>query len=150
MTYLEALPALIEDAYRELFKNAARIEGKLDFKAAETNRTPIEMLVECATVPQFLAPTIRNRALPAEMGEPHATNGLETIEACKKHFDSVKGELFEAIRSFPESKLEETIDTPWGTFTWRDFMAYAYWNPMYHVGQLAYIQMMHGDTAMDF
>jgi hypothetical protein len=75
---------------------------------------------------------------------------LETVAACKAHYESVKGGLFEAIRGFPGDKLLDTIETPWGTFTWRDFMSYAYWNPMYHVGQLAYIQMIHGDTAMDF
>lgn len=149
MTYQEALPALIEDAYIELFKNAERIGDKLGYKAAESNRTPMEMLVECSTSPQFLAQVIRDRVMPGDMGEP-SFPGLTSIEACRAHFDSVKGEMFDAIRNFPGDQLLNTIETPWGTFTWRDFMAYAYWNPMYHVGQLAYIQMIHGDTAMDF
>lgn len=150
MTYQEALPDLIDEAYNELFKNAERIKDKLDYKAAESNRTPMEMLVECATVPPSLAKTIRARAMPNDAGEMHATDGLDSIEACRSYYESVKGELFEAIRSFPEEMLTQDIATPWGTFKWRDFMAYAYWNPMYHTGQLAYIQMIHGDTSMDF
>jgi hypothetical protein len=152
MTYQEALPALIEEAYGDLFKNAERLgPDKLHYKAADSNRTPLEMLIECATVPPFLAQVIRDRAMPANIGEePHDNSGFDSVESCKAMFESVKEDLFAAIRNFPGDKLLETIETPWGTFTWRDFMAYAYWNPMYHCGQLAYIQMIHGDTAMDF
>lgn len=149
MQYQEALSALIEDAYTELFKNAERLKDHLNYKAAETNRTPIDMLRECSTMPPFLAGVIKDRALPADM-TPHATEGLDSVEACKAHYESVKEQMLEAVRNFPSDKLMETIETPWGIFTWRDFMAYAYWNPMYHVGQMAYIQMIHGDTAMDF
>ncbi len=150
MTYVNALPDLIESAYEDLFKNADRLGDKLGYKASESTRTPLEMLVECSTVPPFLAKVLRDQAMPSDMEEPHDNSGFETVEACKAHFESVKGELYDAIRNFPEDKLTETIATPWGVFTWRDFMSYAYWNPMYHVGQLAYIQMIHGDTAMDF
>lgn len=150
MTYQEALVPLIEEAYSDLFKNAEKLDGKLDFKPTSDNRTPMEMVIECATLPPFLAQTIRNRALPPNTpDEPHASDGFKSIAECRDHFNSVKGELFEAIRSFPSENLLETIETPWGTFTWRDFISYAYWNPMYHVGQLAYIQMMHGDKSMD-
>lgn len=148
MTYQEALIPLIEDAYADLFRNAEKLGDKLGYKAGEKNRTPLEMLVECATVPQFLGPVIRNRALPENMDEPGEFPGLDSVAACRAHFDSVKAELYDAIRDFPDDKLLEKIETPWGIFPWRDFMAYAYWNPMYHVGQLAYIQMTHGDTSM--
>lgn len=150
MTYQEALPTLVEDAYRELWKNAERLGDKLDYKAAETTRTPLAMLVECATMPPFLAQVIRDRRLPENMSDSPNVEGLDSVATCKAHFESVKQPLYDAIAAFPGDKLLETIDTPWGTFTWRDFMAYAYWNPMYHVGQMAYIQMIHGDVAMDF
>ncbi len=150
MTYQEALVPLIESAYEDLFKNAERLKDKLDYKAAESNRTPMEMVVECATVPPFLAKTIRDMAVaPMDGDEPHASGGM-TLEQARAAYESSKADLFDAIRNFPAEKLEEKIETPWGTFAWRDFISYAYWNPMYHVGQLAYIQMIHGDTAMDF
>ncbi len=151
MTYQEALVPLIEDAYGDLFKSAERLGDKISYKAAETNRTPLEVLIECATVPGFLAPTIRNRALaPMDAEKPHEESGLDSVEACRTHFNSVKEDLYDAIRSFPAEELLNTIETPWGTFTWRDFIAYAYWNPMYHFGQIAYVQMIHGDTEMGF
>ncbi len=146
MLYTNALVELIEEAYKELWENAEKVKDKLDFKPSETNRTPLEMLVECATVPAFLTPTIRTQSLPPMDGE-HPEFDLKSIAECKAHFESVKGGLYEAIKDFPQDKLTETIETPWGTFTWKSFLAYAYWNPMYHVGQLSYIQLMHGDTS---
>lgn len=146
MLYTDALVDLIEDAYQELWENAHKLEGKLDFKVADSNRTPMEMLVECATVPGFLAPTIRNQALPPMEGEQPSFD-LKSIAECQAHYDSVKADLFDAIKNFPQDKLKDKIETPWGTFTWQQFMAYAYWNPMYHVGQLGYIQMIHGDLS---
>lgn len=149
MRYQDTLVRLIEDAYIELFKNGERLGDKLNYKASETTRTPLEMMVECVTNPPFLGKTIADRAM-APFDESATYPDLTSVEACKAHYESVKGTMLEAIRSFPDDKLMEEIATPWGTFKWYDFMAYAYWNPMYHVGQMAYIQMIHGDTAMDF
>lgn len=148
MMYQEALVALIDDAYGDLFRNAEPLSDKLDFKATENNRSPREILAECATGPAFLAQVLRTRAMPENVpDEPH-DQAVQSVEDARVKFESLKGDLYDAIRTFPTEALMETIETPWGTFAWRDFMAYAYWNPMYHVGQLAYIQMMHGDTNM--
>lgn len=148
MTYQEALVPLIEDAYAQLFSNAEKLSDKLDFKASKDNRTPLEMLVECVTMPDFLAPVIRNRALPENTDDYEEPKGLDSVDACKRHYEKAKNGLLEAIRNFPAEHLHDEFDTPWGHFSWLSFIAYAYWNPMYHVGQLAYIQMMHGDTKM--
>jgi hypothetical protein len=150
MLYTQALPKLIEEAYGDLFKQADALKDRLDFKAAESNRTPLEMVVECVTSPMFLADTIKNQALAPMDEETWEKPGFESLEQCKAAWDEAKPALFEAIQNFPSEKLEEQIVTPWGTFSWYSFMAYCYWNPMWHAGQLAYIQMMHGDTDMHF
>lgn len=150
MTYQDALVALIDDAYGELFKNAERLGDKLDYKAAPTCRTPLDMLTECATSPMFLAPTLKNRALAPMDEDSMNMPSFGSIAEAKAAWESGKEALYDSIRTFPSDQLEVKIETPWGTFPWRDFMAYAYWNPMYHVGQLAYIQMIHGDTDMAF
>lgn len=152
MTYQQAIVPLIEDAYKDLFKNARRLSDKLDYKVSETNRTPLQMLQECATVAAGLVPILDARAMVgsesdwAEAEKQMAS--LTTIEACEAEYERNKTELLRAIADFPEERLEELIETPWGTFPWRDFIAYLYWNPMYHTGQLAYVQMIHGDAEM--
>jgi hypothetical protein len=150
MQYLDALIPLIETAYSDLFKNAAELSDKLDYKASETTRTPLQVVAECVTAPLFLAQTIKGQTLAPMNDETWEKPGLETLAKCEAEWNSVKDELFEAIRTFPSDKLLENIETPWGTFPWRDFIAYCYWNPMWHAGQLAYIQSIHGDVEMHF
>ncbi|CAN5601515.1 hypothetical protein BH11ARM2_BH11ARM2_38310 [soil metagenome] len=53
-----------------------------------------------------------------------------------------------AVLEFPSELLNEKIETPWGIFTWTQFLSYLYWKPMWHSGQLAYIGLMHGDKRM--
>jgi hypothetical protein len=150
MLYLNAIVPLIEDAYRDLFKYADLLGDKLDYKPAETCRTPMEIVRECATTPTFLAETIANRALAAMDESAWDRKDIDTLDKAKAAWQESKGALFAAIQAFPEERLEEILETPWGNFPWRDFIAYAYWNPMWHTGQLAYIQTIHGDTDMHF
>lgn len=150
MTYLSALIPLIEEAYADLFRNADQLADKLDYKAAETCRTPMEIVCECATSPRFLAETIANRSLAPMDESTWERADIDTLAKAKSEFETAKAALFIAIEGFPSELLLNSIETPWGTFTWRDFIAYAYWNPMWHAGQLAYIQTIHGDTEMHF
>lgn len=150
MLYTHALIPLIEEAYSDLFNQAEKLQDKLDFKASDSCRTPKEMLIECTTSPVFLAATIKNQALAPMDEETWEKGEFESIAASKALWENVKPDLFDAIENFPSEKLLEEIVTPWGTFTWHSFMAYCYWNPMWHAGQLAYIQMIHGDTEMHF
>ncbi len=150
MQYLTALLPLIDDAYSDLFKNAEKLADKLNYKASETTRTPLEMVVECVTSPMFLAQTIKDKALAPMDESTWEKPGFESLDQCKTAWQEVKPLLFEAIENFPEELLLEEIVTPWGTFAWRDFIAYCYWNPMWHAGQMAYIQMIHGDVEMQF
>ena len=152
MRYLDALPPMIEDAYAELFKNAEALGDKLNYKASDTTRTPLELVQECATMPGMLAQTIRDRkmsdATSGAMEDAPQPEPPATLDACRAAYEAGKGELFDAIRAFPDDQLEVPFETPWGTFAWRDFIAYSYWNPYYHTGQLAYVQTIHGDTEM--
>jgi hypothetical protein len=150
MKYVHALPPMIEEAYQDLFKNAEQLGDRLDYKASPTCRTPLELVRECATSPTFLAATIRDRKLAAMDESTWENNSLTSLEACRDAWEAAKGDLFGAIEGFPDDLLLSEIETPWGTFKWRDFIAYAYWNPMWHAGQLAYIQTIHGDTDMHF
>ncbi|RYG29153.1 hypothetical protein EON81_27220 [bacterium] len=153
MTYQQALVPLIQDAYKTLFTNADSLAGHLDYKAAETTRTPIELVVECVTAPTMLAKILRAGRMVEDVPDDLETStveGLTDVASCRAYWETKKDEVFGAIADFPEERLEEPIETPWGTFPWRDLIAYLYWNPMWHAGQLSYIQTIHGDTAVRF
>lgn len=149
MTYQEGLVKLIDDAYADMWKYAGFIEDKLDFKPSEATRTPLEMLQEVSTVPGLFIGLLRDRKMPDTFDEdPGLYQSLDSIAACKAEYERHAEGLKAAVREFPSELLEETIDTPWGTFTWTQFMSYLYWNPMWHSGQMAYIGLMHGDKRM--
>lgn len=150
MRYTDALIPLIEEAYADLFKNAELLGDMLGFKASEATRTPFEMVVECVMISAFLADTFKNMAVAPMDESGWEQHGFASLDDCKAAWEQAKPALFDAIKNFPQDKLEESIVTPWGTFTCVQFMAYCYWNPMWHAGQMAYIQMIHGDAEMHF
>jgi hypothetical protein len=149
MTFQEALVTQIDDAYSDVWKYAEMIEDHLDYKPSETTRTPLQILQEVATIPTGLTGIISTLKLPETFEEdPSLYENLTSIAACKEFFEAHVGPLKEAVLAFPSEKLTDSIDTPWGTFTWVQFLSYLYWNPMWHAGQLAYIGLIHGDSRM--
>lgn len=153
MTYKQAIVPLIEDAYHNLFSNADALGDKLEYKASETTRTPLALVVECVQSPKMLAAALDHRGMPADIEGDYPkyeeeAKALTDVASCRAYYESYKQDLFASIERFPEELLPVDVETPWGTFPWRDFIAYLYWNPMYHTGQLAYVQMIHGDGEM--
>lgn len=148
MDFTSTIVPLISNAYVELFKQATVLEHMLDYQVCETCRSPKEMLIECVALPTFAAKTITSLALPTIDESTWEYEEFVSLKECHSNWERVKPDLFLAIKSFPQEKLLEEIQSPWGTFPWRDFIAYCYWNPMWHAGQMAYIQMIHGDEKM--
>ena len=149
MTFQEALVTQIDDAYSDVWKYAEMIEDHLDYKPSEATRTPLQLLQEVATMVDSLTGIIIDRKMPETFEDnTELYAGLTSIAACQEYYDSKVEALKAAILAFPSNKLTDTIETPWGTFTWVQFMSYLYWNPMWHAGQLAYIGLIHGDNRM--
>lgn len=145
MDFASTIVPLISNAYGELFKQAAVLEGMLDYRASKTCRSPKEMLLECVSLPTYATIALNSRELPPLDDFNWAYLEFESIESSQADWETVKPKLFKAIEGFPPDKLLEEIKSPWATSCWRDFIAYCSWNPMWHAGQLAYIQMIHGD-----
>jgi len=149
MTFQEALVTQIDDAYEDVWKYAGFIEDHLDYKPSDATRTPLQILQEVSTSPVALIGIIRNFKMPETFDEdPSLYASLTSVAACKEFYDQHADDLKAAVLEFPSEKLTDTIETPWGTFTWVQFLSYLYWNPMWHAGQLAYIGMIHGDSRM--
>jgi hypothetical protein len=148
MDFSSTFVPLISNAYEELFKQAAAIEHRLEYRASRTCRSPKELLLECVSLPTYATLALNSRELPPLDQFNWAYKGFDSIESSQADWKAVKPDLFKAIEGFPSEKLVEEVKTPWGTFPWRDFIAFCYWNPMWHAGQMAYIQMIHGDEKM--
>jgi hypothetical protein len=51
----------------------------------------------------------------------------------------------DAIQSVSEDQTAEEIQTPWGGYSLARCCLHAYWNMVYHEGQINYIQTLYGD-----
>jgi hypothetical protein len=77
--------------------------------------------------------------------------GWTTIEDCEAALKPRLEKLFDAIRKCSDERLEETQWLPYDggrDFTIAEIMDYPRWNANYHLGQIAYIQMLYGDKEM--
>ena len=87
---------------------------------------------------------VKNQAAPGmSTGFPDQPKDLAELE--EKHRKAAK-ELAAAVAAFPAEKLSDELELPWGTMSFLQCIGYAYWNMMYHYGQIGYIQTMYGDT----
>ena len=118
-------------------------EDRRTWSPAETSRTAMDMLAECAINNGITADVIEARKW---VGEPFdvyiqkkrdlAAQGWEVIEPLlKENTDRVVA----VIKSVPGEALAIEIETPYGTGPLSGIMSYPYWNMSYHEGQINYI-----------
>jgi hypothetical protein len=117
---------------------------KLDWKPDQARRSAHEVCVEAVTMLATSTSTLTTRVL-AEYEEVGKANATLTIEELCAKAEKDAEIFYEALRAFPESDFEKTIDAPWGTMSFFDVMTYPYWNMMWHAGQINYIQSAYGD-----
>ena len=55
-------------------------------------------------------------------------------------------ELVAAILAISDEDTADVIATPWEEYSVADCCLHAYWNMVYHEGQINYIQTLYGDT----
>lgn len=147
------------EAMAEAFRYAASVpENKLEWKPMDTGRSVMELcreLAQCAEWAynildgKFMTPSEEEGAQQqAEM------DGWKTVADCEAAGKEKLGRYFEFLKAFPDERLGETMNLPFGpggsmkAFTMAEMMDYPRWNATYHLGQIAYIQTLYGDKGM--
>jgi hypothetical protein len=69
----------------------------------------------------------------------------KSIDQLEAELTKTSADFFAVARAFPEEMLMEDVVLPWTTLKFVEMMAYPYWNMMYHIGQITYIQTLYGD-----
>lgn len=152
MNIYDMVQTMTEEAARALFRYAYAVpEERRNWRPAPTATSVMEILVENAVVPFAIAAVLRER--PQQVNETvwEEASGkageLGTIEACERACQDGTAELIQALRSIPPGELMQTVMMPWQL---RCSLLQAamshYWNLTYHLGQIAYIQRLYGDT----
>lgn len=147
------------EAQQEAFRYAKAVpEDKRDWKPLEAGQSVLSMARELAKCPDWAYDTLAKTELDwseeAQTAQKAEMEGWTTVEACEKACEEKLGRYFEMLKEFPDERLSETLDLPFGpggsmkTFTMGELMDYPRWNFTYHLGQIAYIQTLYGDRDM--
>jgi len=142
---VDALKMMFDDGVDSLWRTIKAMPAdKLDWRPAEGTRTTREILEELVMTTPFSAELIHTMKVP-EMAEQKYPQDIAELE---KMYRASVDDFIKAVREFPEDKLQEKMDLPWGAMTFFQMITYPYWNLMYHWGQISYLQTMYGDKEM--
>ncbi|MCS6949006.1 MAG: hypothetical protein RMM06_07070 [Armatimonadota bacterium] len=150
--HLQTIEQMTRGAVDMLFRYAAAVpEDKLTWRPAPTATTVMEILQENAVIPFLLAEALRRRPKTAEGAlweqAKSRAGALETREACEQACRAGTEELLHTLRDTPAEELDQKIVLPWqASVTLLEAALVHYWNLTYHLGQVAYIQRLYGDT----
>lgn len=145
-----------KSAAEEVFRYAKAVPAdKLDWKPMDTGRSTLDLCRELAMCPGWAVDIIEGKEMKWDDESVAAMQAEQsqwtTAEDCEKECERRLDGLFELFRNMPDSRLQETRWLPFDggrDFTMAEMMDYPRWNFTYHLGQIAYIQRLYGDTEM--
>ena len=72
------------------------------------------------------------------------------VESARALLQRVTGAFAQALEALPEAKLDDIVETPFGTMPLRYVIQFEPVDIVHHHGQIAYIQQLLGDTESHF
>jgi len=157
MTMQEFIAKGTKDAGDSLFRTVrAMPEDKLNWKPAETSRSALDQLQECAQAVQMFIAMVKDHKAPDFSPELYekakeVRKQWDTVDKCEKVFWENTNAFIAAIRDVRDEDLGIQITIPFGkgwVATLAEVMNFHVWNLTYHVGQINYIQTLYGDMDM--
>ena len=120
---------------------------KLHWKPLDNGRSILAQLVECATANQKWADLIRTRTwVPyGEQVWQGAFAEYDTLEKVSARLRETTESLASAILALSNADLSGAVECPWGLYPMPRCCFHAYWNMVYHEGQINYVQTLYGD-----
>lgn len=152
MDLYDLVQNLTNGAVEMLFRYAYAVpEDKREWRPAPDATTVMEILRENAILPLMLAEVLRKR--PQQVDESvweeaqREAGDLSTIDGCERACRTSTVQMLQALREVPADQWQQTVMLPWGmTSNLLQAALVHYWNLTYHLGQIAYIQRLYGDT----
>ncbi len=156
MTIQEYMVDSTKRAAAEAFRYAKLVPAdKLEWSPLDNGRSVLEICRELTMCPKWAVDIING--VPMEWtDESFAAIKVEqsqwkTAEDCQAEFDVRFEKLAALYLGISDEKLKETRFLPFDggrDFTVLEMMEYPRWNLNYHLGQIAYIQILYGDKEM--
>ncbi len=150
MSYREEMCHMIQGAVEDILRYTRAVsDDRFTWRPSEHARSVLEILQECVAVPLVMRYALLQRPQePTDVNPFFAeASQLKTVAECEQALRANTNLLIEAIQNTPDSDLEQTVMLPWGTpAPIKRVISGHYWNLTYHLGQIAYIQLLYGDT----
>lgn len=141
----ETLISLFKDGLPMLTKAVEAVpEDKLDWKPADGTRTIRQVFTEAVMMPAYIALALNDHQVPLYDDMKKEYDNLSVEQLLERSTENAQL-YYEALKNFPESDYSNTLEAPWGVWTYFQTMSYPYWNLMWHTGQINYAQTMYGD-----
>ena len=142
-------------AAQDAFRYALAVPEEKLIWSPEGGRNILGMCQELAITPTWAydtlsdeTPDLTEEGLQAQSSEMKSWN---SIEKCMAQFEERFEKAAKLILAMPDEQL---LKTKWlryeggRDFTYLEMLDYIRWNSTYHLGQIAYIQTLYGDTDM--
>lgn len=152
MGAVQLLINMTEAAVDMLFASARRMPAdRLVWKPLDQGRSSLDQLQECASVPdlhmQMIDPEIPGPFRGLEESYEYRQRWT-TLDQCEAACREATARWVVFVRSLSEERLGEIITVPWGSAPVGVVTGLHYWNLVYHLGQINYIQTLYGDREM--
>ncbi|HRF59673.1 MAG TPA: hypothetical protein PLH94_07130 [Fimbriimonadaceae bacterium] len=152
MSAIELLINMTDSAVDMLFSSARKMPAERQvWSPMETGRTALDQLQECACAPDLHMQLID----PEHPGPFEGYEGAReyrkrwtTVEACEAACRESTARWAHFVRGLSPERLASMAETPWGPTPVGVITGFHYWNLVYHLGQINYIQTLYGDRDM--
>ncbi len=149
MTVMQLAASRTQRAVNDLVAAARSTQpDKLEWIPMGEARTILDQLTECVIANIKWTNILRTRQydnVSPEVWE-QTTTACDTLPNILAKLQQSGTELVAAISGIPEEETGDEIPTPWGPYSLADCCLHAYWNMVYHEGQINYVQTLYGDT----
>ncbi len=128
-------------------------DDRLAWQPLDQGRSILQQLIDCALANLKWALVLENRAysrLPRAFGDV-AEMSLTTREAALARLEENVDRLAAAINTLDDDEIGRVLPVPAEDgvdLTMAEACLSAYWNMVYHEGQIRYIQTLYGDMAL--
>ena len=143
----QALAQMIRGSSDALGKAASELGDKMTWRPLDKGRSALDQVVECGGFAQMGAHIFTHMAVPPldpSVMQKYRTE-YDTPEKALTLLKSGGEEFARAIEALPADKHQEKVTLPFGggmEKTLAEFALMAYWNTVYHEGQVNYIQTL--------
>lgn len=149
---------MTEWAVGNFYRNVERVQAdKLDWKVLDKGRSVLDQVQEVARSPLWTVPMLRDKS--AQPYDPERIARMKeemaqwtSIDRCKEMHYANLGPLLEAIRGLSDEDLLTSIEVPFASepVALGSIIMFHYWNVVYHLGQILFIQTLYDDHEMAF